>query len=320
MGESRTDAPAYYDRLVNGREMRFVDLARNSIESISVTLPSTPGTPGGNRRVVSLGPYSGEPPLRVDSSALAPLSHVLVHGSIATHDACPFSDIDIAVIIDDTRTFTAEEHIAAVRELRRLLDSVYSFDGLMHHGLMFFPASGLQSYDQRFLPIRTLELASVLHGPLDLQLWESPPPQAQFAQTLRASAQSLLRHFANQTFCVNDYLFKQVLSGTLLMPARVLAAHGTHVYKRDSFQLAREYFTPKTWELIARAEALRETWIRPQQPALDRALAGRVHPSLRAQLSRRTSPKLNVRRLSENMIAGMEKSARTFVERIEELL
>jgi hypothetical protein len=41
---------------------------------------------------------------------------------------------------------------------------------------------------------------------------------------------------------------------------------------------------------------------------------------LRTQLSRRAASTLNVRRLSANMIAGMEKSAKAFVERIEELL
>lgn len=298
--------------------MRFIDLVRRGQGAFGAT-PAQVQAPSNSPLVLSLAPYSGEPPLKVDSSALAPISHVLVHGSIATHDACPFSDVDVAVIVDDRREFSAEQHACAVGELRRLLDALFSYDGLMHHGLMFFPASGLYAYDQRFLPIRTLELAGVLHGPLEIKLWEAAEPRAHFTQTLRSSAQSLLRHFINRTFCVNDFLFKQVLSGTLLMPARVLAAHGTHVYKRDSFDLAREYFTEKSWELVARAEALRSAWIRPPRSALDRAMTGRVHPYLRTQLSRRASPTLNVRRLSENMIAGMEKSAKVFAERIEEL-
>lgn len=310
---------ATYDHLVNGTEMRFADLARNSVPPVaSVSTGARP--PAERPRVLSLVPYSGEPSLVVDTQALEPILHVLVHGSMATRDACPFSDIDIAVIVDDRRAFSPDQHAAAVRELRRLLDAVYSYDGLMHHGLMFFPASGLYAYDQRFLPIPTLELASVLHGPLELNLWEAPPSQERFAQTLRASAQSLLRHFLSGAFYVNDFLFKQVLSGALLMPARVLAAHNTHVYKRDSFEAAREYFTTKSWELIARAEALRSAWIRPNHSALDRVIAGRVHPYLRTQLSRRASSRVNSRRLSESMIASMERSAKAFIERIEELV
>jgi hypothetical protein len=299
--------------------MRFIDLVRRRQSKTGATTAQVQ-VPSESPLTLSLAPYSGEPPLKVDSDALAPISHVLVHGSIATHDACPFSDVDVAVIVDDRRPFTPEQHAEAVQELRRLLDTLFSYDGLMHHGLMFFPASGLYAYDQRFLPIRTLELAGVLHGPLEIEVWEAPEPAAHFAQTLRSSAQSLLRHFIDRTFCINDFLFKQVLSGTLLMPARVLAAHGTHVYKRDSFEPAREYFSAKSWELVARAEALRSAWIRPPRSALDRAMTGRVHPYLRTQLSRRASSTLNVRRLSANMIAGMEKSAKAFVERIEELL
>lgn len=256
---------------------------------------------------------------RLDSRALAPVTHVLLHGSMATRDACGFSDVDVAVIVDDLREFSAQTHRDAVFELRRLLREVLGYDALMHHGLMFFGASGLERYDQRFLPVETLRCARVLHGPRELRLRLTDPPDGAFANSLKASAASLRRRIARRDFLQNDYQLKSVLSGSLLMPARVLAAHGQHVYKRDSFELAREFFTAPEWEFIARCEALRALWVRPPAPFAHRHAPARTHPQLRQILGARLAPHLNVRRLSSTMIDGFVSSANAFLDRVEHI-
>jgi predicted nucleotidyltransferase len=309
----------FYDRWVNGTGLHFVELASGKAPKQAPVPSPSPSTADTPKTVISLEPYEGcKPQLpQLDAQAATPVSRVLVHGSMATQDACPFSDVDIAVIVDDCTEYTLEQHASAVRELRRLLHAALEYDALMHHGLMFFPLSGLQRYDQRFLPIETLRCARVLHGDPSLELHSGPEAKQHFADSLRRCAAALLQHLHDESYLRDDYRLKSFLSGALLMPARVLAAKGTHVYKRDSFDLARELFDRADWEFIARCEGMRCFWKRPPEPLARRCVPQKSHPRLLQIAGERVAPHMNSRRLSKAMIHGMATSAERFFGRLE---
>jgi hypothetical protein len=187
----------------------------------------------------------------------------------------------------------------------------------MHHGLMFFPASGLAKYDQRFLPVDTLKYARVLHGPATLNLRLANAPSGIFVETLRRCVESLRKHLRERTFLENDYRLKNFLSGALLMPARILAARGVHVYKRDSFEIARELFNRSDWEFIARCEGLRAFWKTPREPVAHRFVPNHCHPRLRLVIGSCMSPTMNANRLSRAMTDGLLASAVRFLDRVE---
>lgn len=311
----------FYDRWANGAELRVLEmLAGRAPERAPAYLAARPAADGAPLQIDLARYEAGDVALpQLDAEALAPVTHVLVHGSMATRDACGFSDVDIAVIVDDLHEYPAQAHRNAIFELRRLLRAALGYDALMHHGLMFFSASGMEHYDQRFLPVETLRCARVLHGPREVRLRLADAPPGAFAQSLKASAASLRRRVQRRDFLANDYQLKSVLSGSLLMPARVLAAMGRHVYKRDSFELARELFTAAEWEFVARCEALRALWVRPPAPFAHRHAPARSHPQLRQVLGARMAPHLNVRRLSATMIEGFVTSANAFLDRVEHI-
>jgi predicted nucleotidyltransferase len=308
----------FYDRWVNGSGLRLVQLASGEAPSHQAPEPSPAVAATAPNITLDLERYDGAPELpALDAEALLPISHVLVHGSMATHDSCAFSDVDIAVIVDDRGRFSPELHRAAVLELRRLLHAVLAYDPLMHHGLMFFPASGLACYDQRFLPLETLKCARVLHGPSALNVHLTDAPASLFRDALRRCAASLRKHVRERTFLNNDYRLKNFLSGALLMPARILAARGIHVYKRDSFEIARELFARSDWEFILRCEGLRAFWKTPREPMAHRLVPNNCHPSLRQVIGLRMSPTMNARRLSKAMTDGLLRSAERFLDRVE---
>lgn len=315
------EAVRFYEHWVNGQGLRVVELAAGRMPKDAPSALSAERAEEGTPLELHLEAHdggSGSVSLpSLDAEALAPISHVLLHGSMATHDGCNFSDVDVAVIVDDLHGYPADAHHAAVAELRRLLHAVFQCDALMHHGLMFLGASALQRYDEQFLPVATLRCARVLHGPRELRLRLHDAPPGSFGGTLHGSAQSLRRHVMRRDFLDNDYRLKNMLSGSLLMPARVLAAKGEHVYKRDSFELARPMFSARDWEFIARCEGLRALWLRPPAPVLERGVPQRSHPRLRQVLGARMAPRLNVRRLSKTMIDGLISSATAFLDRVE---
>ncbi|HEY8314916.1 MAG TPA: nucleotidyltransferase domain-containing protein [Candidatus Baltobacteraceae bacterium] len=310
----------YYDYWVNGKDLRISHLALGGRPRRALAQSERAVPRANDWCALELDRYDGtEPALRVDARALEPVRHVLVHGSVATGETCGFSDVDVAVILDDSRSFSCDQHEAAVAELRLLLAGAYGFDRLMHHGLMFFMTSGLGAYDQTFLPIETLKLARVVHGPRSFAFHSSTVPPELFRERLRNASESLRKRFSSAAFLENDFALKTVLSGVLLMPSRVLATRGIHVYKRDSFRRAREFFDESSWELVERAEALRSLWIRPRPSLAGCAVPRRAHPHLRSIVESRFGPRLNTRRLSRKMIEGLERSARAFFERVEVL-
>ena len=232
--------------------------------------------------------------LEIDGSRLAPIYQILLHGSQATNDTCDFSDVDVLVILDDSRPFTASEHRTAISELRALLKSIFLYDCLMHHGLMFLRRSLLEDYEEAFLPVETLQNAMVLHGPLRVRLRRAVPHLSLIKKRLRASAKSLNNRLERNDHTRNDYSFKSLLSGLLLMPSLLLESVNVFCYKKESFSLGPRQFADINWSVITWAEELRLRWKRPPTPFLQNVVSKVAHPHTIIRLSRTYPPRMNV--------------------------
>ena len=306
----------FFDHWVNGADLRLAELVAGRMPVRAPGARVRADAAESPDEELLLARYAGAPCAlpELEPDALRPIRHVLLHGSMATNDACDFSDVDVAVFVDDASAYEPHQYVRAIRELRRLLDAVLAFDPLMHHGLMFAPASALDAYNQRFLPVDALAKARVLHGPQSLRLRRARPSLDERRRSLAACARSLRGHVASRDFLENDYRLKNFLAGALLLPARILAARGTHVYKRESFALAQDLFEREEWEFIARCEGLRALWKRPPAAFAQRLVRGGIHPHVRQVVGARMAPRLNVRRLSSAMIDGLIDSANRFLD------
>jgi predicted nucleotidyltransferase len=249
---------------------------------------------------------------------LPTVTNILVHGSQATDDACAFSDVDILVILDDRHQFARNDHVKAIRELRRLLASIYEFDTLMHHGLMLLPASALDAYDERFLPVETLRVSKVLAGPLSLALSPAPHDKTGSVKRIHAAAESITMQMGRRIHRRGDYQLKNLVSGILLLPALFLASKSHFVYKRESFELARPYFSAAAWNFIASAEQIRRDWIKPQYPWWKNATVAIGHPRSRTLLSEAIPTRLNLKRPSQDAaIRQLEQAASEFLAELK---
>lgn len=293
------DAVRFYERWVNGRDLRTLPalFGAGPRSKPASAVPQSEVADATSIELGTAGPAVTLPPLR--SENLAPISCVAVHGSQATRDACDFSDVDVLVVVEDRKTFTAEEHAAAVKELQGLLRAIYRYDPLMHHGLMFFPASGFDAYDQTFLPVETLRRACALHGPSRLAIRLIPEAKNSSSKRVLNALSVIRTRLAEHAAQRDDYSFKRMISNILLLPALLAAARGHQVYKRDSFPLARDWFSDDEWSGIRRTEEYRNLWKRTNEPILQRVLGETSHPSVRVRLSARLSSRANVSRLLE---------------------
>lgn len=186
---------------------------------------------------------------------------ILLHGSYATGDAVPFSDIDLLVILDDRVQMSQAQIDTAIEELRRLCVRIFRSDPLMHHGLMFLNTSDLEAYDQGFLPIATLKLANCIYGDDKIRIQSvNLDRKDSYEQRLYNSLRALKRYAFNRWSYQNDYVLKRYISGILLTPAFFLAAQGKFVYKKASFDMCYNGFCHLPWEAVQMAESIRREW------------------------------------------------------------
>lgn len=313
------DSVAYYEHWVNGAGIHSLAALAGARPhgAPTATAGSPPKLSQMHVPLARVRPALSLPAL--DARSLEPIAHVLLHGSQATCDACAFSDVDVVAVVEDRRGFSAEQHARAARELRKLLHAVYRYDPLMHHGLMFFPASRLDAYDQSFLPLETLALAYPLHGPHEIALHPVPPDAQALRARVRNSANVLRTLVRGRAYERGDYAYKRFLSNVLLLPALIAAARGHFVYKRKSFAIAHEWFTGAQWSAIERAEALRASWTRPEPDAAQRIAARLGHPCLQVRWSSLRRSRENAQRLPSAVSAMWAAELERTLSRAEEL-
>ncbi|MBC5827101.1 MAG: nucleotidyltransferase domain-containing protein [Candidatus Eremiobacteraeota bacterium] len=317
-----------FDRWVNGVDLSWRDdlLHRSGTFRSAATTPVVPLYPdGGSPIPFEQAGYAADSPRHFSAPTLidmgAPVYRIVVHGSQATDRAIlDFSDVDIAVILDDSKQHSPAELRRAVVGLRGLLRAVYAYDSLMHHGLMFYPRSGLDAYDQSFLPLETLKRSRTLVGDCKLEVIQVSANRSALASRLRNSIASLRRNFQRGDYRRSDFHLKRVLSGILLLPASVLATQGCFVYKGESFALARELFTAPQWELIGRAEDIRRKWVRPPKSPLGSFLTSWLHPRHRITWEKRFPPRGNTLSLFDSRSDPLADSASACLERLEYII
>ncbi|MFQ5613087.1 MAG: nucleotidyltransferase domain-containing protein [Anaerolineae bacterium] len=252
----------FYDRYVNGNNVSLAAYWRFP------WFPAQPPPCSNSRNREANGPgaeirFEAGAEFAIDDE-LPTVVSILLHGSRASRETAPFSDVDIAVILDDSRPFAPMTVKNDILALRRLGRAMYRVDPLLHHGLMFANASDFLSYDQTFLPLDTLAEARCLSGARALEVRLSPQiPLARCRQRLDRTLSSLGSYDFSLRRAQQDFTLKAFLAGLLLVPALFLAANGIFTHKRESFEWVYTGFPEVDWEAVKVAEALRRAWRAP---------------------------------------------------------
>ncbi|MGB6484421.1 MAG: nucleotidyltransferase domain-containing protein [Candidatus Acidiferrales bacterium] len=224
---------------------------------------------------------------------------LLLHGSQASNEVMPFSDIDVVAILDDSLLHTPLAIKKDVLALRRFCRWMFSQDPLMHHGLMFIALSEFSHYDESFLPIQTLVEAKSICGNCRIRIIKGNSADVNAAGKLRRSLYWLCQYDFNLHHFQQDYSLKEFISGILLLPAQYLASAGRFMTKRDSFKIAYTEFPKIDWSVIQRAEEIRAKWTAPELHPLHSTAIGLL--SGKAQSLGRFFYNRNFRKMSDSV-------------------
>lgn len=179
-------------------------------------------------------------------------SALVIQGSYADGTYLSYSDVDLVII-----GILSDE----VRKIKLQIDKfLLTLDPLQHHGTFFILKDSFLNYWQMDLPIATLKKSILLSSASTLKI------SAPFYFKERYSAYYWLSNFINGNkklpVSINSgaFIFKYFLSQLMLVPALLLAYRGNYVYKKESFTLAKQYYSSQAWKCMLMASDLRTQW------------------------------------------------------------
>lgn len=196
---------------------------------------------------------------------------IVLHGSYATGEITPYSDIDLLAFYPFSLDKRRRKEI--LRLLSRITFYIHRRDPLMHHAVDVIDQNSLGFYDESALPIDTLKKSVLLFGSSEMSF--SPDEVA-----ARKGAKEKLLKTCEAIMCLKNspvnrsqYKLKCLVSMVLLVPVLLLQADGRDFRdKKESLSIARlEYGAQFSFEAIERATYIRELWQVPRMTKLIRS-------------------------------------------------
>lgn len=188
------------------------------------------------------------------------LQSFIIHGSFATRDFISgWSDLDTQIILTD-RVFESVFHLNAARKtFRRLSLLCDKIDPLCHHRFSFLTQFDLRYYPQYFLPLEVYRYGFALLGEnkLKVRLRED---QEEKRERMKNFVSYFQKRVADEKYRPNQAEFKNDLAHLLLWPSLLLELKGLGVYKRGSFEKAKQEFPTLDFSIIDRVSAMRKDW------------------------------------------------------------
>lgn len=238
---------------------------------------------------------------------------VWLHGSLATADFTPYSDVDALFVVRDE---VLQDEVAYRRVKTAVLAAlrhVFLFDPLQHHGFFVATPHILAFWPAAYLPAAALSHARLLEPisePISLHEYRN-------ATEGKLLLQNLVQQMCRATPPPNLYKAKGLLSQFMLLPAAYCQAMGNSVYKRESFGLVQEQFQTH-WQPMEEASRMRQEWKTPKRPfwALILSL---TNPWLASRLYRPIERRLPVCHHYPNwmqFIQAMQKLAQAMEQKI----
>ena len=158
---------------------------------------------------------------------------------------------------------------------------LFKIDPLQHHGLIFCPQKYLNFYEYFLLPTNVLIRSKSIINKTKLTVYECknkehPIEHLKNLNLLlkKAFKNGYLEHHKYQNKYLLDnfadintmYQMKYFLSIIMTLPTYYLHSIGKPVYKKDSFEIAKQDFK-KEWEIVDTATRIRYLWgIKEQHP------------------------------------------------------
>jgi predicted nucleotidyltransferase len=190
---------------------------------------------GNNREVEQMIEY-------INKYLPGDLFGVYLHGSLATNEEIFYSDFDALVILKQ-EIFKRSEHLSRVAEhLFRAEEFMLAKDPLQHHGWFVMTENDLKNYPEYYFPHELFRYSKCLLGEkkFSIHLNENGY-MTDLQKSFHKLCKSVVKKLESKTFFKNNYVFKNLLSEFMLLPAVYIQSKtGQGIFKKFSFEKLKE--------------------------------------------------------------------------------
>jgi predicted nucleotidyltransferase len=185
---------------------------------------------------------------------------VYLHGSMATGDYTPFSDVDDLVIVHQKGWSSYTRFRQVVRALENVATLFQRIDALQHHGHWIYLDCDMACLDQSSLPLVVLKDSVIVVGRpevranLRLEDWGLRRVLWDTIQDVRHNASAMARGK------LNLYGLKNLVSGISLLPPLVFQVNGKMLDKKTAILRSSNIFSDKALVALHWSTKIRETW------------------------------------------------------------
>lgn len=189
-----------------------------------------------------------------------------LHGSLATMDYIPYwSDLDTFMIVSKTTILDPERLLELRRRSIQSHSYLYQVDPHQLHGHLLVSEFDLDYYPESFFPSLLLNYSRSFFPDNEPVKFNLRDCRSERLAALWNDAVYYFMHKAIQrTTGWRDIMQsrerKLFFHRLLTLPLFYLQAKGTHVYKKDSFELARQDFPNDDWAVIQEITSIMEGW------------------------------------------------------------
>lgn len=243
----------------------------------------------------------------LESHSHPAITGALVHGSIGTGEEMSYSDFDGILLIDERRIENRMALHSLIRIIRKTNAMMLHQDALQHHGWNILTVSELAQYPDDILPLVLLEKSKVIYPARKLGIqYHLQRNGLDYKKTFTRLTNSIEQKIHQGLPAESFRHFKSYISEILLLPAVCIqAATNKPVFKKESFDMIREYVQSHSLNTISKYSALRKEWSQEeaninQETKYHRyRWAGRIANRFSARVPERYKPWLSRENTSE---------------------
>lgn len=193
------------------------------------------------------------------------LSGFFLHGSFATEDFVPgWSDVDTLAIISKWTLEGPERLLRLRREIYRIMGLYLLVDIHQSHGTFLVTEFDLGYFPQSYFPLILFQYCRSLlpHKELCISTRDDVEERMKtfWTDAVGYFYDCKAKRAVQRRRRLHAYSAKLFIHRLLTFPLFYLQARGIFLYKRDSFERAREYISPRLYRVIDAASTLRSNF------------------------------------------------------------
>ena len=196
-------------------------------------------------------------------STLTSIKAAIVHGSIGDGYEIEYSDFDGILILDPNEIKSAT-HLFELHQLIKKTELLFfEQDALQHHGWAIFLLNDLRDFKDHLFPLDLIQNGKIIYAPKGLSLEiRVSSERDQYKIVLQNLCTSIAHKASHLSTLKNQYIFKNLLSEIMLLPAAFLQAqHSKTISKKESFSILKSDFPAMDTTILEWASDIRKNWV-----------------------------------------------------------